>query len=227
MSIQKFLGYYLKKEQKILSIMGPSGTGKSFSADFLCDTLQYYIAKQITTRPKRSDDKHYIYMGKDEFIRLEQEGKILGLFAGDRETLRGNGYGYLIENVMDELNDLGKIILFPSAYELEKQDFRSKYGTIDKIGLGFRDSHMVIQRALQCNKQLDQDELQSRMRVAEILTYIMENYSKEDKTFSLIYSDNGLKDIRESKIIQLHNIVESLGYDSNNLKKEIEEFCSR
>ena len=190
MSNQKFLGYFLNERQKVLSLIGPSGTGKSFSADFLQEFLGYKVAKQITTRNPRPDDKHYSYMSRDEFIRLEQEGKLLGLFAGDVKTLQGNGYGYLVEELMDQISTDKKIILFPSAYELKKSDFLEMYGTTDKVGLGFINPNSVLYRAQQCNKQLSDEELQSRKEVALILTHIMEEYKKsQDTTFNLIYSD--------------------------------------
>lgn len=228
MSINKFLGYYLDKNQKVLSIMGPSGTGKSFSADFLCENLGYNIASQITTRAPRLDDKHYSYMSREEFVKLEQEGKILGLFSGNRETLDGNGYGYLLEKVLDELRDKKRIILFPSAYELEKSNFRSQYGTTDKIGLGFKNSQSVIERASQCNKELSPEELQSRVEVAKILTHIMEKYSLlGDKTFTLIYSDNGAPTLKASKSVQLGQILHTIGYNPSNFENNIEEFINR
>lgn len=228
MGIQQFLGYYLSKDQKILSMMGPSGTGKSFSAEFLQEYLDYKVAKQLTTRDPRPDDKHYRYISREEFVRLENEGKILGIFAGDKQKLQGNGYGYLSDEVMEQLSKDNKLILFSSAYELQKSDFREKYGTSDKIGLAFKDPQVVLQRALQCNKALSEKDLQSRIKVAVELSRIMEEYDKTgDKTFNLIYSDSTAKDLRQSKNNQISKIVNCIGYNSDELQDSIEEYISR
>ena len=225
---QKFLKYMLCQDQRVLSIMGPSGTGKSFSAGFLQEFLDYKIAKQITTREPRPDDTHYVYMPKYEFIKLEQEGKILGLFAGDKKTLQGNGYGYIKEEILDQLSSDKKIILFSSAYELQQRDFQENYGTTDKVGLGFRDPKTVLSRALQCNKQLSESELQSRIQVASTLTHLMEKYNMVgDKTFNLIYSDAETQDLRRSKQLQLCKIVSAIGQDYKGYEQDVEEYISR
>ena len=230
MGVQKFLGYNLAENQKVLSMMGPSGTGKSFSADFVKEFLGYKVAKQITTRAPRPDDKHYSYMSPEEFVKLEQEGKILGYYSGDRKTLQGgNGYGYLVEEVMDQLSSDSKLILFPSAYELLQRSFKIQYGTTDKIGLGFKNPQSVYDRAMQCNKVLDDAELADRIRVSKNLTQIMEDYNKngDDSSFHLIYSDGGGENISESKRIQLSGIVESMGYAPSDFEGGIEEYISR
>jgi len=228
MNTQQFFGYFLGKNQKILSLLGPSGTGKSFSADFMQEYLNYKIAKQITTRDPRPDDKHYRYMSKDEFIKLEQAGKILGLFAGDRKTLQGNGYGYLIDEVLDQIALDHKLILFPSAYELQKPDFKNQYGTTDKIGLGFKDTQTVLHRALQCNKVFTDKELQSRIIVAGDLTRIMEQYAEMgDGTFHLIYSDAVPDDLTLSKKRQLSQIISYIGDDPKEYQNNIEKYISR
>ena len=227
MNVQQFLGYYLDKHQRVLSLMGPSGTGKSFSADFLQKYLGYNVTSQLTTRAPRPDDKHYKYISKEDFIKLEQDGKILGIFAGDRKTLDGNGYGYLTEEVMDEISTKGKIILFSSAYELEQVDFRDKYGTADKIGLGFRNPQTVFDRACQCNKELSSNELKSRIETASLLTHIMEKYNKlGDSTFNLIYSDEGSEDVIENKNIQLGKIVQCMGFNPDELQNDIEDYIN-
>ena len=228
MEKQKFLGNILNENQKVLSLMGPSGTGKSYSADFVQKYFGYKIAKQITTRESRPDDKHYTYMSKEEFIQLEQEGKILGLFAGDRATLQGNGYGYLKKDLNNQLNVDKKIILFPSAYELLQPNFEENYGTTDKIGLGFKDSQSVLHRALQCNKKFSESELMSRIETATTLTRIMEEYAKKgDKTFTLIYSDAGSQDLYENKTIQLQKIATSIGYNIKSLKNNLDDYICR
>lgn len=228
MGIQQFLGYYLDKEQKVLSLMGPSGTGKSFSASFLQEFMGYKIARQITTRDPRPDDVHYNYMSREDFIRLERDGKILGVFAGDRESLQGNGYGYLCEELMDEISTDSRIILFPSAFELDKSDFIKQYGTTDKIGLAFKDSQSVRSRAEQCGKVLSENEVIARIRNAEMLTHLMEKYNRtNDPNFHLIYSDNPDETLSESKARQLKKIVSYLGQDSKEMESNIEEYISR
>ena len=228
MGNQQFLGKILGDDQSVVSFMGPSGTGKSFSAEFLQDYLEYKIARQITTRSPRPDDKHYNYMSKEDFIRLESEKKILGFFSGDKEKLTGNGYGYLIEELGDEIITNKKIILFPSPYELEEFDFKKKYGTTDKIGLGFKNAQMVRARAEQCGKIIDEKELESRVYYAELLTHIMEKYAKcGDLNFNLLYSDNGLENLLDSKKKQISDIITCVGYNAIDFNDKIEEYILR
>ena len=222
---QEFLGHILSKNQRILSLMGPSGTGKSFSAEFIKEYLDYRIAKQITTRDKRPDDTHYEFISRQEFVDLENQGKILGLFAGDKHTLQGNGYGYIIEEVLEQLQHDNKLILFPSAYELNNPNFGKQYGTSHKIGLGFTNFQNVKLRALQCDKVFSEEELQSRIKTAATLTEIMENYArKKDETFKLIYSDSDSLNIQQSKILQLQEILSFIGYNPNDFKNQLEEY---
>jgi len=228
MDQQNFLGYFLDKNQRVLSLMGPSGTGKSFSADFLQEYLDYKVAKQLTTRDPRPDDKHYRYIGRDEFVRMEERGKILGIFSGNRETLDGNGYGYFVEEVMDQLSIDKKLILFSSAYELEQPDFRKKYGTSDKIGLGFKDPQSVVRRAVQCGKVMTPKEIMSRVEVGSTLTRIMEKYERlGDPTFNLIYSDAFDSDLQVSKARQISKIISCIGDNAENYENCIEEYISR
>lgn len=227
MDIQKFLNYYLKKNQKILLILGPSGVGKSFSAEFLQEYLDYKIAKQLTTREKRPDDKHYSYISADEFVRLQDSGKIIGYFDGDKNSCLGRGYGYLIDDVMEQLERDNKLILFPSAYELESESFSHIYGTTDKIGIGFKNSDSVIKRALQCGKELSEREMYSRVNSAETLTKIMERYSSKDDLFHLIYSDDFGDDLKKSKGLQLSSIVDFIGEDAEDYRGDIDKFISR
>ena len=62
-----FLNQQLLNGQSVISIMGPSGTGKSVCASFL-ENFGYKIVPQITTRNPRPDDKYYTYISHKEFV---------------------------------------------------------------------------------------------------------------------------------------------------------------
>lgn len=227
---QQFLGRMLEQDQEVLSLLGPSGTGKTFSASFLQEYLGYKMAPQVTTRAKRPDDEggHYQFISKDEFIKLEQEGKILGLFAGDRETQQGNGYGYRIEEVLDFISTERKIILFPSAFELTMTNFRSLYGTTPKIGLGFKNAESVRVRAEQCGKVLSREAIDNRVRCSIELTNLMEQYLLSgDERFKLIFSDILSDDLNKSKILQLSEILTGIGKTPDAYQKEMQDYVER
>ena len=68
MGYQEILGHLLADNERVVSLIGPSGTGKTFSASFLQDYLNFRIARQLTTRDPRPDDKHYDYISREGFV---------------------------------------------------------------------------------------------------------------------------------------------------------------
>jgi len=230
MDNQEFLGYLLNKKQKVLSILGPSGVGKSFSSDFLSRYFAYKVARQITTRDPRADDVHYNYMTRQEFIKLLDDGKMIGFFSGDKETLQGNGYGYRIDYLLEELDKYSKLILFPSAYELKEPDFLLNYGTTQKIGIGYKDINNVLERAkMSPEKNFTIQELKSRCEVAKTLTDILEFYKAldVDKNYYLLYTDSYGKDNKESKKGQLKDIAKIVGCKEYEAESLIEDYIEK
>lgn len=225
---RSFLGKNINDNQQIVCILGPSGTGKTFSAEFLQENFGYKIIQQITTRDKRQDDKYYEFISREDFVRLQNNGKIFGFFDGDLNTIDGNGYGYYKDYVFEQLNKYKKIIIFPSVYELLDNNFKNNYGSAVKIGLAFKNSKRVTERAIQANKEMPLDELTKRVKIATSLSLIMEKYNetKGDDNFHIIYSDILADNINDSKKIQLQKILSIVGVDNKteNLNDKLEEY---
>lgn len=209
-----FLGKQLKPNQDIVSFIGPSGTGKTFCANFL-ETFGYKIAPQITTREKRPDDVHYTYMSHGDFVNGIKNGTILGYYSGNEETLSGgNGYGYHIETLNELLqNPNAKLILFPSAYELSKPNFLELYGNTTKFALAFKNPSTVATRAMYAGKVFSDTELQNRINIVNDLTNAMLYYklNSDDSNFHLIYSDQFGSDKTLSEKKQLEVVCNVLG----------------
>ena len=159
--------------------MGQSGTGKSVCANFL-ENFGYKIVPQITTRNPRSDDKHYTYISHKEFVDGVKSGNILGFYSGDEKTLtEGNGYGYSVALLKEMLNNSNaKLILFPSAYELNTPNFLHNYGNTTKIAITFLNSSEVITRAGYAGKKFSDNEIISRINIVKDLTQEMQSYKK-------------------------------------------------
>lgn len=224
-----FLNHILDDNQKVVSLMGPSGTGKTYSAGFLEKYLNYKIAKQITTRDPRPDDTYYQYISRQEFVRLDETGEILGFFSGDRNLLQGNGYGYRKEDLLEQIQKYQKIVLFSSAYELLQSEFKNDYGSSSIIGIGYRDANNVLQRVIQAKKVMPEEEIKSRIETAKKLTHIMEQYDfLGDDSFKLIYTDGFETDnIKQSKMHQLESILNFIGCDCKSLNEEINDYIER
>ena len=198
--------------QQIVCIFGPSGTGKSFLAEYLQKYCGYKIINQITTRQRRPDDKHYLYTNNKDFIKKLLSGNYVGYFDGDLKTLTGVGYGYDKDYLLNELKKYNKIIIFPSVYELLEDDFANKYGSSIKIGITFKDENCVEKRARQAGKTFSVTEMNKRKLIVKTLSGIMENYlnSFKDKTFYLLYSDLFGNNILESKKNQIDKVLSIL-----------------
>ncbi len=223
-----FMGKPIEDNQDIFSLLGPSGTGKSFSAEFLHKYMGYRVARQITTRDPRPDDTHYDYMSRADFIKAQDDGRLLGYFSGDREKLSGNGYGYLLDGLYEELDKYGKIILFPSAYELLLDYFQDKYGNTAKVGLAYKDSRNMIDRTFSAKKEMSTLELEDRICVGKTLSGILSKYNVDsnDQSFHLIYTDALSSNIETSKKIQLCRILSHMGYNTSDtgVQKAISEY---
>ena len=213
------------KENQVVCFMGPSGTGKTFSAEFLQKYFGYKIVNQITTRKPRPDDKYYEYMDEKQFVILLESGKIVGYFDGDCKNFVGTGYGYLKENVFNELQKHKKIILFPSPYELLEKDFFKNFEGAKLFGLAFKNIKSVKDRAILAKKEFLPQNLLQRQKQAQVLIDIMEKYSKQNDMIKIIYSDCLGDDILKSKKSQLLKILNMLGDDFDD-QKQIEKYIN-
>lgn len=230
MSNKIFLDIKLLESQDVISLLGPSGTGKSFCANFL-QHFGYYIVPQLTTRAPREDDKHYIYISHQQFVYGLNNGEILGYYSGNINTLQGgNGYGYYIKDLKNLLlNPNAKLILFPSAYELKSNTFIVNYGNTTKIALTFSNPNTVVTRAKYAGKKFDSQELLNRINLVLELSKLMKEYQNKsgDKNYHLIVSDSFGDNKQLSEKSQLLKVCEILNISKEdfdkafNIEKEI------
>jgi guanylate kinase len=86
-------------------IMGTSGSGKSYLEKRLCQDQNYNKIVSFTTRSIRDgevDGKDYIFISKEEYEKLENEGKV-----AQRTHFTGNIYGSLYSSYLeDKINTL-------------------------------------------------------------------------------------------------------------------------
>ncbi|MBE7075007.1 MAG: hypothetical protein E7376_03420 [Clostridiales bacterium] len=226
MKYKEFLGQSLLAQQDVVSLLGPSGTGKSFCAIFL-EKFGYKIVPQITTRKPRPDDKHYTYVSHKQFVDGLNNGKILGYYSGDIKTLSGgNGYGYSIEKLKELLqNPTAKLILFPSAYELQESDFVKKYGNTTKIAITFLNPYTVVKRAQYAGKVFSSDEILSRINMVKELTTAMNQYANRvhDKNFHIILSDSFGENRQQSEKEQLKQVCKLINIPTNQFEEYFKE----
>lgn len=77
-------------------IIGKSGSGKTSIANYISENFRYDLVKQVTTRPKRSDDedKYYNFISVEEFNNLIKDCKL-----AEWNEFRGWKYGTLKEDL--------------------------------------------------------------------------------------------------------------------------------
>lgn len=97
--------------KKLFIVTGPSGTGKTTISNFLINKHQN-LKKVITctTREKRSEDDHYRFLSKEEFVEKINHDEFLEY----EEVYSGTYYGTLkkdIQSVLDNKNYLPLIVL--------------------------------------------------------------------------------------------------------------------
>lgn len=207
-------------KQKIVCFIGASGTGKSLSANFL-KHFGYTIVPQITTRKPRPDDTHYVYYSNENFITELNNKKIIGYYLQNKTSQLGTGYGYSIETIDLMLqNKNAKLILFPSAYELNNPNFLQIYGNSIKIALTFKNPKSVITRAKYARKVFSNDEIKHRIDIVKDLTKAMLNYGNNinDNNFHIIYSDGFGDERKKSEQAQLQTICEIVGIKEKEYK---------
>ena len=135
--------------KNILILAGPSGVGKTTLAHVLLKgSERFELVRSVTTRPPRGDafDAEYIYLSKDEFSALINEGGVLeyteyaGNFYGTPRSeidriLKENKIPLLIldlkgvHTVVSEKSDINPcaVYLTVSESELEKR-LSARYG---------------------------------------------------------------------------------------------------
>lgn len=66
-------------KMRALLLAGLSGAGKSSIADLLSESGDFMLARSATTRERRGDGRgeEYIYLSRDEFLRLAESGEFL------------------------------------------------------------------------------------------------------------------------------------------------------
>lgn len=128
------------EDKNIITIMGPSGAGKTTIGNMIVETYDYGVPKHCTTRAKRADDQEnfYRYLSHNDFKKNVDDYKYL-LWSGDSEIIskeNGTFYGILLEDCKMTLFEKNKIILYVSYKDIERIIFlREKFS---KIGINIK-----------------------------------------------------------------------------------------
>ncbi len=153
--------------KNILILAGPSGVGKTTLAHVLLDDRnRFELVRSVTTRAPRGDsfDSEYIYISKEEFLRLISDGGVLeyteyaGNFYGtprsEIERIIGEGRVPLlildlngvhtVANAKSDINPCAVYLTVPDS-ELD-QRLRQRYGS-DIEKLNSRLEKNVLERA--------------------------------------------------------------------------------
>jgi len=144
----------------ILLVYGLPGSGKTSLLESVKDVMgdRFYIIKTITNRPRRTGDKHYIYVTTDEFEKMIENGKLL-----EYDIVDGYYYGTLKDEFDNNWEIGGKAITIR--------------GIIDIIGYYPEDK--VFKVMIESNKSVENIMKRDKVDMAEAekrcLSYAMEN----------------------------------------------------
>lgn len=158
------------EEKNVITIMGPSGAGKTTIGNMIVETYNYGVPKHCTTRKQRADDQQgfYRYLEHDEFKKYADDGKYL-LWSGDSKFIckeNGTFYGILLEDYEKKLSEKKKIILYVSYKDLETIiNLREKLG---KIGISVKILNLTYSDFSNMNYRLMNNPL--RKHTSEDLT---------------------------------------------------------
>ena len=102
------------EDKDIITIMGPSGAGKTTIGNMIVKIYDYGVPRHCTTRKQRADDQQgfYRYLEHNEFKKYADDGKYL-LWSGDSKVIckeNGTFYGILLEDCEEKLLEKKKII---------------------------------------------------------------------------------------------------------------------
>ena len=103
---------------KPLMILGPTAVGKNTLINKLKTKFPKIIYKlpSYTTRPKRSGEiggVDYSFITKEEFLKLKNEGKLIGVHA-----YNNNYYGLNKNKLKEALGDITKLIILNYKIEM-------------------------------------------------------------------------------------------------------------
>ena len=167
----------MEKSGKIIVLFGPSGSGKSYVADKLCEDPRFYHVKKASDRPKRANDvsvRHiggklysFNYVSEDAVqqseIRFENFGHSYSLNIGDVDRCIISGQTpVIILRTREHFETLRN--LYPN-FEIEKFYIRP-------------DKDLLVQ-------QLSMDTTRSSEQIQGRISKINQEYSYHDETLAL------------------------------------------
>ena len=163
-------------EKRIITIMGPSGAGKTTIGTMISNTYNFGVPMHCTTRSRRDDDINgfYRYLSYDKFSEYVKFDKYL-LWSGDSEIIKkeyGNFYGILIDDYRYVLNEKKKIILYVSYKDLErivylKEVLRKRRIKVQILNLTYYDFSIMKERlTLNPLRKHTLEDLEKRVKIA-------------------------------------------------------------
>lgn len=168
------------EDKDIITIMGPSGAGKTTIGNMIVKIYDYGVPRHCTTRKQRADDQQgfYRYLEHNEFKKYADDGKYL-LWSGDSKVIckeNGTFYGILLEDCEEKLLEKKKIILYVSYKDLEAIiNLREKLG---KLGISVKMLNLTYSKFSNMNDRLMNDPLRNHTK-EELSRRINSAYSDE------------------------------------------------
>lgn len=201
------------EEKNIITIMGPSGAGKTTIGNMIVETYDYGVPRHCTTRKQRADDQQgfYRYLEHNEFKEYATAGKYL-LWSGDSKTIskeNGTFYGVLLEDYAEKLLEKKKIILYVSYKDLEAIiNLREKLG---KLGISIKILNLTYYDFSNMNDRL--------------ISNLLRNHTQEElnRRINSAYSDELLfgKDILKNADLRLYTDTISVQETFNIVSKKL------
>lgn len=152
-------------EDKILLLVGRSGSGKDTVAQYLCDNFGYKKLCSYTTRKIRNDDdlKNHIFVTDEAFDKLMSEENIIAYTEFD-------GYRYCGTEKQIEENDI--YIIDPTGVEFFLNNYKgNKKPVIVYLAC---DWHLCYNRMKR--RKDDEDKIRQRMMNDETKFGMFKNY---------------------------------------------------